>query len=111
MELKISIPDDLLNSFHEAFGDDLSRVALEILALEVYRTGKLSREQVQRLLGFADRYETRQWLSRKGFTESISAVDIEAERQANDAMNELTALSQEMGLYDPPFDNPLVKKN
>jgi|GEM_PF-2375641 len=26
-----------------------------------------------------------------------------------DAMNELTALSEEMGLYDPPFDNPMIK--
>lgn len=42
--------------------------------------------------------------------EDVMAYKRESFAKRSEALNELTALNQELGFYDPPFDNPLVKK-
>jgi hypothetical protein len=51
MELTIQIPDDLAGRL-AAEGGDLSRRALEAFALEEYKSGRMTRPEIRRLLGF-----------------------------------------------------------
>lgn len=60
MELTLTIPDDLATSLRQSLGEDLERAALERLTLDGYRAGHLSRYQVQRLLGFDNRYDAEE---------------------------------------------------
>ena len=56
MNLTLSIPDDLASRL-SAEGGDLSRRALEAFALEEYKTERISKAELRRLLGFETRYE------------------------------------------------------
>jgi hypothetical protein len=56
MNLTVEIPDDLVGRLR-AHGDDLSRRALEALALEEYKSGHLTEDELRRLLGFGTRYQ------------------------------------------------------
>ncbi len=51
MELTVQIPDDLARSM-SASGADLSRRALEALALEEFKSGHITKPELRRLLGF-----------------------------------------------------------
>lgn len=56
MNLTVEIPDDLASRMQTG-GSDLSRRALEALALEEYKAGRISKAQLRRLLGIETRYE------------------------------------------------------
>lgn len=56
MEVTISLPEDIYQSLRERWGD-VSRYALETIAVEGYRTGALREAQVRRLLGLETRFE------------------------------------------------------
>jgi len=56
MNLTVEIPDDLVGRLNAA-GGDLSRRALEALALEEYKSGHITKAELRRLLGFSTRYE------------------------------------------------------
>jgi hypothetical protein len=56
MNLTVEIPDDLAGQM-SAGGRDLSRRALEALALEEYKSGRLTEDELRRLLGFGTRYQ------------------------------------------------------
>ena len=56
MDVTVHIPDDLASRLSAA-GGDLSRRALEALALEEYKSGHITKAEVRRLLGFSTRYE------------------------------------------------------
>ncbi len=49
MRIEFELPDDIAAALQSS---DLSRTAIEALAIEGYRSGKLGRGQVQRMLGF-----------------------------------------------------------
>jgi uncharacterized protein UPF0175 len=51
MDITVHIPDDLASRL----GSDLSRRALEALALEEFKQGRLSKIDLRRLLGFETR--------------------------------------------------------
>ncbi len=51
MDVKVRIPDELAARLSAA-GGDLSRRALEALALEEFRSGRLSKAELRTLLGF-----------------------------------------------------------
>ena len=80
MTLRLEISDDAHRALNEAWGQDLSRAALEALSIEGYRTGKLSRHDVQTLLGFQNRWETEEWLGSHGVCMNYSLEDLEADR-------------------------------
>lgn len=82
MTLTISSPGDTERTLREAWGSNLGRAALEALAVEGYRSGKLSRYGVQTLLGFDDRWETEEWLGARGVNQNYSLADLEADRAA-----------------------------
>lgn len=54
MELTVHIPDEVVPQL-QAAGGDLSRRALEALALEEYRGGRITRPELRRMLGLATR--------------------------------------------------------
>ena len=65
MNLTVEIPDDLASRLSAA-GGDLSRRALEALALEEYKSGHLTETELQRLLGFSTRYRLDGFLKAHG---------------------------------------------
>jgi hypothetical protein len=56
VQLTVEIPDDLAGRLSGG-GTELSRRALELLALEEYKNEHLTEADLQRLLGFGTRYE------------------------------------------------------
>lgn len=64
MTIQIQLPDELSDAL-AASGGDLSRAALEAIALEAYREHKLSTAQLQRLLGFDSRYQLEGFLKER----------------------------------------------
>jgi predicted HTH domain antitoxin len=56
MQVTVEIPDDMARRLTRP-GQDPSRIALEAMAIEGYRSGALSAGPTRRLLGFATRYE------------------------------------------------------
>ncbi len=61
MDVQLQIPDDVARVFMNE-QHDLSRAAIEALALEGYRSGRLSESQLRRLLGFRTRMEVHAFL-------------------------------------------------
>jgi len=56
VNLTVEIPDDLARSLSAA-GGDLSRRVLEALALDEYKSGRLSKLEIRHALGFETGYE------------------------------------------------------
>jgi hypothetical protein len=56
MDVTVQIPDDIAARLCAA-GSDLSRGALEGLALEEYKKERITKAELRRLLGFGTRYE------------------------------------------------------
>ncbi len=79
MTVMLDLPDDIAGAV-PAHGD-LSRQALERLALEEFRAGRLSQVRLRRLLGFSTRYELDGFLKahREFVTYSIEDFDREWE--------------------------------
>lgn len=79
----IELPEEIAGRFGRQ--DEFSRVALEALAAEGYRRGKLTHAEVQRLLGFASRWHTDAFLKQAGayldYTESDLKRDLETSPQ------------------------------
>ena len=61
MDVQLQIPDDVARVIQNQ-QPDLSRAALEALALEGYRNERLSEGQVRRLLGFRTRMQVHTFL-------------------------------------------------
>jgi len=78
MQLTVEIPDDLAGRL--GAGGDLSRRALELLALEEYRSGHLTETELQRLLGFGTRYKLDGFLKAHGvMIDDYTAEDLRRE--------------------------------
>lgn len=79
MQLTVEIPDDFAAHFG-ASSVDLSRRALELLALEEYKSGRLTETDLQRLLGFATRYALDGFLKAHGvLIEDFTVDDLRSE--------------------------------
>jgi hypothetical protein len=61
MDVQLQIPDDVARVIQNE-QPDLSRAALEALALEGYRGERLSEAQVRRMLGFRTRMQVHAFL-------------------------------------------------
>jgi hypothetical protein len=80
MQLAITIPDDIAAHLRATQGGDLARTAIEQIALAGYLVGTLSRYQVQRLLGFDNRWETEDWLGSHGATMQYTTAELDRDR-------------------------------
>jgi predicted HTH domain antitoxin len=79
MEVKLHIPDDVAQRL-SADGGDVSRRALEALALEGYRDQTLTLYQISEMLGLS-RVETEDFLGRHHVP--LSAIgEVELDREA-----------------------------
>ncbi len=78
MELTVQIPDDLASRMRVS-GGDLSRRALEALALEEFKGGHISKPELRRLLGFGSRYELDGFLKAHDVYEDYTLQDLEQE--------------------------------
>ena len=87
MHLTIDLPEDIGDALRGRWGD-VSRHALETLAVEAYRTGGLSENQVKRLLGFESRFQVHALLKQHEVPLRYTEVDLQ---------NDLTA-HRELGI-------------
>ena len=78
MEITVQIPDDLARSM-SASGGDLSRRALEALALEEFKSGRITKPELRRLLGFGTRYRLDAFLKAHDVYEDYTLQDLEQE--------------------------------
>jgi predicted HTH domain antitoxin len=86
MEVTLNIPDELAQKL-AATGRDLSRKALEALALEGYRERTLTLYQISELLGFS-RIEAEDFLGRHDVPlASIQESDLDRESRLFDALS------------------------
>lgn len=74
MQLTVEIPDDFAGRLN-AGGADLSRRALELLALEEYKSGRLTETELQHFLGFGTRYMLDGFLKAHGVLIDHYTVD------------------------------------
>ncbi|MGH9323476.1 MAG: UPF0175 family protein [Vicinamibacteria bacterium] len=78
------MPEDIAKRLEGKWGD-LSQAAREAIAIEGYRSGALSQNQVQRLLGLASRWDVDAILKRAGvyleYTEEDLDREIEVSRE------------------------------
>ncbi len=89
MHLTIDLPADISEALQERWGD-LSRHALETIAVDAYRTGVLSETQVKRLLGFESRIQVHALLKQFQVPLHYTSLDLE---------DDLTA-QRELGILD-----------
>jgi len=80
MQLNLDLPDDVLEGL-EAKWKDLSRGILESVALEGYRSGTLSQEQLRRMLGYGTRVEVDGFL-KEHCVFDYTVEDLERDREA-----------------------------
>jgi hypothetical protein len=81
MELTVQIPDELASRM-SAYGGDLSRRALEALALEEFKSGRITKPELRQLLGFGTRYQLDGFLKAHGVYEDYTMEDFERDRDA-----------------------------
>ena len=79
MDVTIQIPDDLARRLGAP--GDLSRRALEALAVDEFRLGHLTPAELRRLLGFATREALDRFLKAHGVYAAYTLNDFEQERQ------------------------------
>jgi hypothetical protein len=76
MKIEVEIPDELARALNEQ-KQDLPRAVIEALALEGYRSRRLSTAQVRRLLGFSTRIRVHEFLREHGVYLNYSVADLE----------------------------------
>ena len=81
MELTVQIPNDLARRM-SASGGDLSRRALEALALEEFKSGHITKPELRRLLGFGTRYGLDGFLKAHDVYEDYTMEDFDRDRDA-----------------------------
>jgi Uncharacterised protein family (UPF0175) len=80
MNFTVEIPDDVAQRL-TASGGDLSRRALEALALEEYKLGHLTKPELRRLLGFGTRAQLDAFFTAHEVFASYTAADLEQDRR------------------------------
>lgn len=79
MDVTVRIPDEIAVRLSTAGGDQ-SRRALEALALEEYRSDRLSKAELRALLGSETRYELDGFLKAHEIFEDYRIEDFEREQ-------------------------------
>jgi hypothetical protein len=79
MNITFEIPDDLAAALTSS-GQDLGRAALEALALEGYRSDRMTEADIRQLLGFETRMEVHGFLKEHGAFLPYTLEDLEHDR-------------------------------
>ncbi len=80
MQITLELPDDVARSL-EAKVKDLPRALLESLALEGYRSGTLTEEQVRKILGYGTRMQVHGFLKDHGVYLNYNREDLEQDME------------------------------
>jgi hypothetical protein len=80
MNVTVQIPDDLAKRL-TAEGGDLSRRALEALAAEEYKHDRLTKPELQRLLGIETSFQLDEFLKAHDVWIDYTSEDAERERR------------------------------
>jgi len=80
MDVTVHIPDEFAQRL-AATGGDLSRRALEALALDEYKLGHLTTAELRRILNFATRAALDGFLKAHGLSLDYTLDDLERDRQ------------------------------
>jgi len=78
MRIWLDLPDDLVDQLTEQ-GQDLSRSALEALAIDAYRMNRITSHQLDQLLDGPSRYELDGFLKHHRVPLEYTFVDLERE--------------------------------
>jgi hypothetical protein len=89
MEVNLQIPDDVALVIQNE-QPDLSRAALEALALEGYRTGRLFEAQLRRMLGFRTRMQVHAFLKAHHVYLNYSISELENDLESLKHFEEIT---------------------
>ncbi len=81
MTVTVEIPDALAAAFVTQGGDP-SRAVIEAIALEGYRSDRLSEYEIQQLLGFETRMEVHGFLKEHGAFMHYTLEDVERDTAA-----------------------------
>jgi hypothetical protein len=84
MHVTVEIPDDLATRL--AAGRDLSRETLEALAAEAYRLDRITKPELQRLLGIETSYELDGFLKVHDIWIEYTLEDAEREQRSLDRL-------------------------
>jgi chromosome segregation and condensation protein ScpB len=79
MQITLDLPEDIVQELRSKW-KDLSRAALESLALEAYRSHTLTAAQFRRLLGFETRMQVDAFLKEHEVYD-FTAADFEQDRE------------------------------
>ena len=79
MEITLKIPDEIARQVASE-GKDPARVALEALALEGYRTERLSESAIRQMLGFESRIQVHAFLKEHGVHLHYDLTDLDHDR-------------------------------
>ena len=82
MQVTINLPEDISAALNGQW-DNVPRRSLEAIAVEAYRTGALTENQIRRLLGFETRFQVHALLKEHQVPLRYTAVDIEADLSAH----------------------------
>jgi len=82
MQITVELPDDIARRLG-ASHPDLSRAALEGIALEGARSGDLTTAQVRRLMGFKTGMEVDSFLKAHGVFLPVTVADIERDAETS----------------------------
>lgn len=85
MTLTLQLPDRVAAMLESAW-DDLPRATLESLAVEGYRSGRLSCAQVGEMLGHASRWESEAFLSLHGAWPGTTVEEFHSDLAALDKL-------------------------
>lgn len=78
MQITLEIPDDVARD-----RKDLPRALLESFALEGYRSGTLTEEQVRKLLGYGTRMQVDGFLKEHGVYWNYTLEDLDRDRETS----------------------------
>jgi Uncharacterised protein family (UPF0175) len=82
MQITLEFPDDVAKGLEEQVRN-LPRALLESFALEGYRSGKLSEEQVRKILGYGTRMQVDGFLKAHGVYLDYELEDVDRETQTS----------------------------
>lgn len=85
MTITLDLPDQTL-AFLVTYGPTPERGALAVIAIHLYRQGKLSTGQLRRVLGFSTRLQVHAFLKGHGVPLQYGMMDLEHDRKAGDSI-------------------------
>jgi hypothetical protein len=87
MRVTLDLPDDVVRQLADE-GQDLSRAALEALAIDAYRMDRITGHQLCQWLDIPSRDELDGFLKRHGVPLEYTIDDFERERETSDRLRE-----------------------